>query len=102
MGLCNFFRTHVKDFTKLCAPLNKATIKDATYKSGPITGKALEASQHLKTILSSELIMASPRGNRTYTLIVDASTAEVEGGMGTILAKIYENGVFHAPSSAYA
>ena len=25
VGLCNFFRTHVKDFAKLCTQLNKAT-----------------------------------------------------------------------------
>ena len=29
VGLCNFIRTHLKDFTKLCTPLNKATRKDA-------------------------------------------------------------------------
>ena len=100
MGLCNFFRKHVKDFAKLCAPLNKATRKDATYKSGQITGKALEAYQNLKTILCSEPVMAYPRGNRRYALIVDASTgtADVEGGMGAILAHNEKNCVFHALS----
>ena len=29
VGLCNFFRTHVQDFAKLCAPLNEATRKDS-------------------------------------------------------------------------
>ena len=48
-GLCNFFRTHVKDFAKLCAPLNKATRKDSQYQIGPITGEALEAYTKFKT-----------------------------------------------------
>ena len=100
VALCNFFRTHVQDFAKLCAPLNKATRKDSAYKSGPITGEILEAYQNLKTILCSKLVMAYPRGDRTYALIVDASTgtAEIEGGMGAILAQIDNKGVFPALS----
>ena len=39
MGLCNFFRTQVQDFAKLCAPLNKATRKDSTHKKGPSQAK---------------------------------------------------------------
>ena len=46
----------------------------------------------LKKILCSEPVMAYPRGDRTYTLIVDASTgtADIEGGMGAILAHIHK------------
>ena len=56
----------------------------------------------LKKILCSEPVMAYPRGDRTYALIVDASTgtADIEGGMGAILAQIDKNGVFHALSYA--
>ena len=42
VGLCNFFRTHIKDFAKLCKPFNKTTRKHPPYKSGPITGEILE------------------------------------------------------------
>ena len=38
-----FFSLHVKDFPKLCAPLNKATRKDSPYQKGPIRSEALEA-----------------------------------------------------------
>ena len=48
VGLCNFFRTHIKDFVKLFTPLNKAIRKDFAYQKGPITGEALEAYQTLK------------------------------------------------------
>jgi hypothetical protein len=32
MGLCNFFRSHMKDLAKICEPLHKASRKDADYK----------------------------------------------------------------------
>jgi hypothetical protein len=70
--------------------LNKATRKDSEYSKGPITGKALEAFENLKTMLCSEPVMAYPRSDRTYALIVDASTGtdQIEGGMGAILCQI--------------
>jgi hypothetical protein len=46
--------------------------------------------------------MAYPRADRTYALIVDASTGTntIEGGMGAILCQIDKNGKFHAISYA--
>ncbi len=102
VGLCNFFRTHIKDFARICEPLNKATRKDSDYTKGPITGKALEAFENLKSLLCSEPVMAYPRSDRTYALIVDASTGtdRIEGGMGAILCQIDKAGKFHAISYA--
>ena len=40
----------MKDFARLCAPLNRATQKDSAYKTGSITGEAFEAFKNLKTI----------------------------------------------------
>jgi hypothetical protein len=102
VGLCNFFRTHIKDFARLCEPLNKATRKDSEYVKGPITGKALEAFRSLQEMLCAEPVMAYPRYDRTYALIVDASTGtdQKEGGMGAILCQIDKNGKFHALSYA--
>jgi hypothetical protein len=51
VGLCNFFRSHIKDFADICEPLNKATRKDSDYTKGPIEGKALEAFDALKALL---------------------------------------------------
>jgi hypothetical protein len=39
VGLCNFFRTHIKDFALIAAPLFKLTRKDSGYKSGPLPEK---------------------------------------------------------------
>jgi ribonuclease HI len=46
--------------------------------------------------------MAYPRADRTYALIVDASTGtnSIEGGMGAILCQIDKNGKFQAISYA--
>jgi hypothetical protein len=41
--LCNFFRTHIKDFALIAAPLFRLTHKDSGYKSGPLPEKALKA-----------------------------------------------------------
>ena len=104
VGLCNFFRTHIKDFARICEPLKKATRKDSEYVKGPITGKALEAFENLKSMLCSEPIMAYPRSDRTYAHIVDASTGtdQIEGGMGDILCQIDKNGKFHANQAVVA
>jgi hypothetical protein len=98
VGFCNFFRTHIKDFARICEPLNKATREEAEYTKGPITGKALEAFNTLKTMLCIEPIMAYPRSDRTNTLIVDASTGTdpVEGEMGAILTQIDKHRKFQA------
>ena len=34
IGLCNFFRTHINIFAKLCLPLHNLTRKESTYKGG--------------------------------------------------------------------
>jgi len=34
VGLCNFFRTHIKDFATIAAPLFRVTRKDSGYKNG--------------------------------------------------------------------
>jgi hypothetical protein len=34
VGLCNFFRTHIKDFAIIATPLFKVTREDSGYKSG--------------------------------------------------------------------
>jgi hypothetical protein len=35
IGLCNFFRTHIKDFAVIAAPQFRLTRKDSGYKGGP-------------------------------------------------------------------
>jgi hypothetical protein len=60
VGLCNFFRTHIKDFAIIAAPLFKVTRKDSGYKSGPLPLDSLHAFKMLQQQLTSDPVMAFP------------------------------------------
>ena len=94
MGLCNFFRSHVRNFAKIGAPLNKLTSKEADWKDGILPPDCEQAYESLKAALCSEPIVDYPRKNRPYSLIVDASTGtpEIAGGLGAILTQTDEDG----------
>jgi hypothetical protein len=72
MGLCNFFRHHIQDFSIIAAPLFKLTRQDSEYQSGPLTKEALTAFQTLKTQLAKQPALAFPRHDREYLLITNA------------------------------
>jgi hypothetical protein len=82
VGLCNFVRTHIKDFAIIAAPLFKVTRKDSGYKSGPLPPDAQHAFRVLQQQLTSDPVMAFPRSDRQYALITDAATgsADFTGG----------------------
>ena len=100
IGLCNFFRTHIKNFATISAPLTRLTRKDSTYKGGVLPAEAMTAFKLLKQQLISNPVVAYPRSDRQYALIVDASTGseDSEGGMGAILTQIDNEGKFHVIS----
>ncbi len=89
VGLCNFFRTHIKNFVIIAAPLFKLTHKDSGYKGGPLPKEAMDTFCILKNSLVSEPVMAFPRADQKYALITDAATgtADSPGGLGTILTQ---------------
>jgi hypothetical protein len=58
IGLCNFFRTHIKDFALIAVPLFRLTQKGSRYKSGPLPEAALHSLWALQKQLTSELVMA--------------------------------------------
>ncbi len=102
VGLCNFFRTHIKDFALIATPLFKLTRKDSEYKLGPLPEKALKAFYILQKQLTSEPVMAFPKSDRQYALITDVATgtADTPGGLGAILTQVDKDGNFHAISFA--
>jgi len=89
VGLCNFFRTHIKHFAIIAAPLFRLTRKDSGYKGGPLPKEAIDAFCILKNSLVSEPVMAFPRADRQYALITDAATglADTAGRLGVILTQ---------------
>ena len=101
LGLCNFFRTHIKNFAQVASPLYILTRKDKNFK-GIYTDEEKAAFENLKNYLCSEPVMSYPRSDRTFALLVDAATgtSEKPGGIGAILTQIDEKGGFHAISYA--
>ena len=94
LGLCNFFRGHVRNFAQLTSPLTALTKKECSWKGGHLPPDALKAFQELQTYLCSEPIVDYPRRDRPYALIVDASLGDDKkpGGLGAILTQINTNG----------
>ncbi len=102
VGLCNFFRTHIKDFAIIAALLFKVTRKDSGNKNGPLPPDVLHAFKVLQQQLTSDPVMAFPRSDRQYALITDAATgtANFSGRLGAILTQIDKEGNHYAISFA--
>ena len=107
LGLVNFFRNHVRNFAQISAPLTHLTKKDVHWRNGILPPAALKAFEMLKSALCSQPIVAYPRKDRPYALLVDAAvgttaktadgTIETKqaGGLGAILCQADEHGKFH-------
>jgi hypothetical protein len=102
VGLCNFFRTHVRNFAQISAPLVQLTRKDSGWRKGELPPEALQAFHQLQNSLCSEPVVDYPRRNRPYALIVDASLGDEKtpGGLGAILTQIDDKGEFRVISYA--
>ena len=100
VGLCNFFRTHIKNFAIISAPLHKLTRNDSGYKGGPLPPAAADAFKELQLRLVTNPVVAYPRSDRQYVLITDASTGtdKVAGGLGAILTQLDDKGRYHVIS----
>ena len=94
IGLCNFFRSHVKNFAQIGSPLLKLTSKETHWKGGHLPPDCFAAYSSLKQALCSEAVMDNPRKNRPYSLIMDASIGndKTPGGLGAILCQTDEKG----------
>ena len=92
IGLCNFFRTHIKNFSLVSAPLTRLTRKDSGYSGRTLPTDAMNAFLELKKRLITDPVVAYLRADRKYVLITDASTgtATVAGGFGSILTQVDE------------
>jgi hypothetical protein len=102
VGLYNCFRTHIKDFAIITAPLFKVTRKDSGYKLGSLLPDAMHAFKILQQQLMSDPVMAFPQTDRQYALITHAATGTADSpwGLGAILTKKYAQGDHYAISFA--
>jgi transposase InsO family protein len=92
LGLCNFFRTHVRNFAQISGSLCQLTKKERSWRGGELPPDALKAFRELQSSLVSGPIVDYPRANRPYALIVDAALGDDKncGGLGAILTQINE------------
>ena len=97
LGLCNFFRSHIRNFAQISSPLCQLTTKACGWKGGPLPKPAYVSFKELQSALISEPIVAYPRKDRPYALIVDASTGsdDTQGGFGAILCQQDAKNRFH-------
>ena len=97
LGLANFFRTHIRNFSLMSSPLNLLTRKDTVWRGGILPPAALRSFNELRRALCSEPVVNYPRKNRPYALIVDAASGndKNEGGLGSVLCQADDNGELH-------
>ena len=102
LGLCNFFRGHVRNFAQMAAPLNLLTTNTCEWKGGPLPADAEKAFKELKSVLISEPVVHYPNPNLPYALITEACSADSSnpGGYSAILAQIRPDGEFEVISYA--
>ena len=84
LGLFNFYKKFIMNFSKICAPLFSLLQKD---KDFIWTDECNTVCQTLKNALISAPILAYPNMNRPFTLTCDASRS----GLGYILGQVGED-----------
>ena len=90
LGLANYYKRFVKDFSKICVPLNRLLQKDKKQKfePGDWTDKCQDAFDTLKNSLTSPPVLGYADMNKPFVLSTDASGAAI----GYILGQVDETG----------
>ena len=78
MGLCNYYRKHIQDFSAIATPLTALTSKSITFEWSDAAQTAFEA---LKRVLCSAPLLSFPRDHGRYIVDTDAS----DYGLGCVL-----------------
>ena len=93
LGLCNYYRRFVKDFSKICIPLNRLLSKDKKKKfaEGDWTPECQEAFIKLKLALTTAPVLAYPDMNKPFVLSTDASGHAI----GYVLGQLDSSGREH-------
>jgi hypothetical protein len=84
VGIANYFRNHVKDFSKLSCHLTKLIRQDSTWKGGALPEEAYEAFTKLKSILSAAPVVHFIKPTGQLELETDGSI----DGLGAVLFQV--------------
>ena len=83
LGLASYYRSFVKDFSRRARPLTNLTRLDVPFHWGQ---EEETAFNDLKTVLTSEPVLALPDFSRPFILMTDGSAT----GLGAVLGQHYE------------
>ena len=106
LGLANYFRAYIPNYSRLAAPLYKTTRSDFNWKSDNIPEEAYQAFAHIKALLTERPLMAYPTQQGRFHIYVDASLGddEQEGGLRAALFQTQPDGSqrpLHMPQDNY-
>lgn len=102
LGLCNFFKNHLRNYAVISAPLSNLAKRESKWKNGTLPAEAMKAFTELKMMMTSAPIVHHPQPQLRYALITDACQGDAKkpGGYGAILAQILPDGEFQVISYA--
>jgi len=80
LGLANYYRQFIKDFTKIAVPLHVLVRKEQKWKWEK---EQEEAFRKLKTVFTTEPVLAIPDINREMRVEADASDYTIGGVLST-------------------
>ena len=86
LGLCNYYRRFIKDYTKYCKPLEALT--GSKTKKLIWNEECQKSFDHLKTALCNTPVLTFPDYNKTFILDTDASFDRI----GAVLSQKDESG----------
>ena len=88
LGLANYYRRFVKNFSTIAEPLNRLTKKDQEYEWKQ---EQTEAFNQIKEKLTQQPVLARANFQKEFTLYTDASAL----GLGAVLAQKGEDQLMH-------
>lgn len=86
LGLCNYFRRHIPEYSIICQPLYDLTSKNKKFLWGPQQQKAFELLKHR---MANACLLTVPDFNKPFVLVTDASKL----GIGSFLAQENDRGL---------
>ena len=94
IGVCNYFRGLVKDFSRKAADLIRLTRMSQEWKGGVLPEAAATSFETLKKDLTTEPVVALPRRDKPYILQTDGSAGDAHnpGGLGAVLLQKDDSG----------
>ncbi|CAC5417672.1 Retrovirus-related Pol polyprotein from transposon 17.6 [Mytilus coruscus] len=84
LGLCNYYRKFVKNYSKIAVPMNVLLQKDKPFSW---TAECQKSFETLQNALTTAPILAFPDLSKSFTLTCDASGSAI----GYILGQVDEN-----------